>query len=214
MTASSTSQRALLGLLVILLAAIGIVLLATSSERSSAPTTSAASTPATGFDGPTFPAGLRAPAFTLADQNGRRVSLAQYRGHVVVLTFLHSLCKEACPLMAEDIKGALNLLPSTGQGVAAVAITAEPSEDSPANRRAFLARHEMTGRMAYLNGPGPDLQYVWHAYHVAPTIPGQADSHTAFVILIDKSGTERLGYPVDQLTPESLAHDIRALERS
>jgi protein SCO1/2 len=212
MTAGSTSQRALLGLLVILLAAIGVVLV-TSSERSSAPT-SAASTPATGFDGPVFPAGLRAPAFSLTDQNGQRVSLVEYRGRVVVLTFLHSQCKEACPLMAEDIKGALNLLPAGGQGVAAVAITAEPSEDSAANRRAFLTRHEMTGRMAYLNGPAPDLQHVWHAYHLAPTIPGQADDHTAFVILIDKSGTERLGYPVGQLTPESLAHDIRALERS
>jgi protein SCO1/2 len=213
MTARSTSQRALVGVLVILLAAIGVVL-ATSSERSSAPSTSAATSQATGFEGPAFPAGLRAPAFSLTDQNGRRVSLAQYRGHVVVLTFVHSLCKEACPLMAEDIKGALNLLPAGGRGVPAVAITAEPTEDTPSNRRAFLARHEMTGRMAYLNGPIADLHRVWHGYHVAPTIPGQADDHTAFVILIDRSGMERLGYPVDQLTPESLAHDIEALQRS
>jgi hypothetical protein len=32
------------------------------------------------------------------------------------------------------------------------------------------------------------------------------------VLLIDKRGIERVGYPADQLTPEDLAHDIRVLE--
>jgi protein SCO1 len=37
--------------------------------------------------------------------------------------------------------------------------------------------------------------------------------HTAFVLLIDKRGVERVGFPADQLTPEALAHDISRLER-
>ena len=212
MTATTTAQRVLLGVLVLLLVAIGTVLF--TGTKHASPPSAAATTSQQPFEGPTFPAGLRAPGFSLTDQNGRNVSLAQYRGHVVVLTFLHSLCTDACPLMAEDIKGALNVLPYGGRGVAAIAITAEPSEDTSANRRAFLAQHEMTGRMRYLNGPMGALRSVWNGYHVVPTVPGGPDDHTAFVIVIDKSGIERLGYPVDQLTPESLAHDIQTLERA
>ncbi len=77
--------------------------------------------------------------FSLRDQDGHLVSLAQYRGHVVVLTFIHSLCKDACPFMVEQIKGALNTLPGQGSGVPAIGVSVDPAEDTPANRRAFLA---------------------------------------------------------------------------
>jgi protein SCO1 len=202
MTASSTSQRLLVVVLVILLAAIAVVLL-TGTKSHNAPTATAA------FQGPAFPSGLRAAEFSLTDQDGHRVSLSQYRGRVVVLTFIHSQCKDACPLMVEDIKGALNSLPGTGRGVAAIGITAQ---DTPANRRKFLAEHQMTGRLAYLNGSAGDLRRIWRAYHVDPVLPGRPQ-HTAFVIVIDKTGVERLGYPADQLTPESLTHDLQVLER-
>jgi cytochrome oxidase Cu insertion factor (SCO1/SenC/PrrC family) len=169
-------------------------------------------TGASAFQGPTFPSGVRAAEFSLTDEHGRRVSLSQYRGRVVILTFIHSQCKDACPLMVEDIKGALDSLPGTGRGVAAIGITAEPAQDTPANRRKFLAAHQMTGRLAYLNGPAADLRRIWRAYHVDPVLPGRPQ-HTAFVIVIDKAGVERLGYPAGQLTPESLTHDIQVLER-
>jgi cytochrome oxidase Cu insertion factor (SCO1/SenC/PrrC family) len=66
--------------------------------------------------------------------------------------------------------------------------------------------------MAYLNGPASALQKVWNGYHVLPVLPGKPD-HTAFTLLIDKRGIERVGWPVGQMTPESLAHDIRVLLR-
>jgi cytochrome oxidase Cu insertion factor (SCO1/SenC/PrrC family) len=37
--------------------------------------------------------------------------------------------------------------------------------------------------------------------------------HSTFVLLIDRRGYERVGFAADQLTPEDLTHDIRALER-
>ncbi len=204
---SSLLQRALLVALVALLTAIGVILL---SGRGSAvsPPAQASSSP---FDGPTMPANARAAGFSLTDQNGRRVSLVQYRGKVVVLTFIHSLCHDACPLMVEAIKGALNALPAAGRGVPTIGITVAQSEDTVANRRRFLARHRMTGRLAFLNGPFLVLRRVWRAYAIEPVTP--KIDHSTFVLLIDKRGFERVGIPVDQLTPEALAHDIEVLER-
>ena len=36
--------------------------------------------------------------------------------------------------------------------------------------------------------------------------------HSAYVVLVDGSGMQRIGWPVDRLTPEGLAHDIRQLQ--
>jgi protein SCO1/2 len=208
MIASSTAQRSLLVVLISLLAAIGVVLVTSrQSDSASVPPP----TPKSQFDGPTLPPGLRAANFSLVDQNGQRVTLSQYRGHVVVLTFIHSLCRDACPFMVEQIKGALNDVPGTGRDVPAIGVSVEPSQDTRANRRMFLDRHEMAGRLAFVNGPLSAMRRVWHAYAIQP-VHGPID-HSTFVLLIDKRGIERVGFAADQLTPEGLAHDIRVLQR-
>ncbi len=206
MISSSAAQRVLLLVLVSLLAAIGVVLLTNRGADSSPPPRS--SSP---FDGPTMPPGLRATNFSLLDQNGHRVTLSRYRGRVVVLTFIHSLCHDTCPFMVEQIKGALNDLPDGGRDVPTIGVSVEPSQDTRANRRKFLAKHQMTGRMAFVNGDLRAMRRIWHAYAIQPVTPHI--DHSTFVLLIDKRGIERVGYPADELTPEGLAHDITALER-
>jgi protein SCO1/2 len=206
MVASAKLQRVLMVALVVLVAAI-VVVLTTGQGGGGSPTATASAE----FEGPTMPPGLRAHDFTLRDQNGRPVSLAADRGHVVILTFIHSLCHDTCPFMVEQIKGALNLLRGNGAGVPAIGVSAYPSEDTTARRRAFLAKHEMTGRLAFVNGPEPVMRPIYKAYAIQPVTP-KVD-HSTFVILIDKRGLERVGFAADQLTPEALAHDIRALER-
>jgi protein SCO1/2 len=210
MTASPAARRALVAAVLALVVALGVAVLAISGGSqtgSSGPTG-----PTSQFQGPLLPVGLKAADFSLTDVNGHRVRLSGLRGRVVILTFLHSKCQDLCPLTAEDILGALNILPAGGRGVYAVAVTAEPAQDTVASRDTFLAEHHLTGRMAYLNGPPTQLQRVWNAYHVLPVLPGKPD-HTAFTILIDKRGIERVGYPAESMTPEALAHDVGVLQR-
>jgi protein SCO1/2 len=199
-------QRMLLVIFVSLLAAIGAIL--ESSRQLRTTPASASSSP---FDGPAMPPGLHAAGFSLSDQRGQRVTLSRYRGKVVVLTFIHSHCHDACPLMVEQIKGALNELPDSGKSVPAIGISVAPSEDTRASRGRFLAKHEVTGRLAFLSGSVAALRRIWRAYAMEPVTP--KIDHSTFVLLIDKRGIERVGFPADQLTPEGLAHDIRVLER-
>jgi protein SCO1/2 len=202
-------HRVLWAVLIGLVAAIGVVAIQRSHT-----TADAADTATTGhseFDGPVMPPHLRAANFRLTDQNGHPVSLSQYRGHVVVLTFIHSQCHDACPLMVQQIKGALNDLPGDGAGIPALGITVAPREDTVSSRRAFLAKMQMSRRLAFLNGPATSLRQVWKAYAIQPVTP--KIDHSTFVMLIDKRGFERVGFPADQLTPEALAHDITTLKR-
>ena len=53
------------------------------------------------------------------------------------------------------------------------------------------------------------LAPIWRHYGVRPQ--GDGFDHTASVVLLDGTGRQRIGFPVERLTPEGLAHDIRAL---
>jgi protein SCO1 len=52
-----------------------------------------------------------------------------------------------------------------------------------------------------------DMQYRGMSRHVA----GWDFEHSAYVLLIDKQGEQRVGIPFEQLSASSLAHDIRSL---
>ena len=65
--------------------------------------------------------------------------------------------------------------------------------------------------MRFLTGPREELAKQWRAYGIRPQ--GEGFEHTAHVVLLDRRGVQRIGFPVDKLTPEALAHDVALLER-
>lgn len=158
------------------------------------------------FEGAVLPAGWRAPEIGLRDEEGERVLLSELRGQPVIVTFLYSTCDDTCPAQAQQVKGALNLL---GEDHPALAISVDPAGDTPDSARAFLSKQRMTGRMRFVLGSRAELERVWRGFRVEP----QRDDldHTARIVLIDPAGVQRVGYPLDQVTPERLAHDIRLL---
>jgi len=195
------NPRASIALLLVGVFALGAVLLAASGddgERSDGPLR---------FEGATVPEGLRAPELRgVGTQDGERLSMRSLRGRPVIITFLYTTCEDTCPTQAQQVKGALNDL---GTDVPAIAIAVDPPRDDPARARAFLAKQGMTGRMDFLVGPRPALRRLWDAYAVRP----QRDDleHTARLVLVDPKGLQRVSFPLDQLTPERLAHDVRLL---
>jgi protein SCO1/2 len=162
---------------------------------------------ASGFAGSLRPA-IPPQDFRLRDQDGRLVSLRDYRGRVVVLTFMYTTCRDTCPLTATQIRGALDDL---GHDVPALAVSVDPVNDTPERARQFLFKRGLAhDRMRFLLGSRSRLEPIWKAYGVRPQ--GKAFDHSAYVLLIDRSGRQRIGFPVEQLTPEGLAHDIRRLQ--
>jgi protein SCO1/2 len=164
---------------------------------------------ASGFAGALRPPGVPPMDFSLRDQDGKAVRLADYRGRVVILTFMYSSCRDTCPVQADQIRGALDDL--GGAAVPALAMSVDPAGDTPQRARAFLLRRRLTGRMRFLLGTAPQLAPLWRAYGVQPQ--GRDFDHSAYVLLIDRRGRQRIGFPLDQLTPEGLAHDVRLLAR-
>ena len=168
--------------------------------------------PGSGADAPGFDGALRPDIppqdFRLRDQDGKMVSLRALRGRVVVLTFMYTTCRDTCPLTATQIRGALDDLE---QPPPALAVSVDPVNDTPERAREFLFKRSLGhDRMRFLLGSRAQLQPIWSAYGIKPQ--GKKFEHSAYVLLIDRHGRQRIGFPVQQLTPEGLAHDIRRLQ--
>jgi protein SCO1/2 len=164
------------------------------------------------FEGAALPANLPPHDFALTDQDGRRVALSDYRGQVVILTFLTATSSGTSPLVAQQIRGALDDL---GQRLPALAVSAGGGGggESPGRIHAFLRANALAGRLTYLTGTPAQLRPIWRAYRVVPASAGKAAfERAATVLLLDRQGRERVVFGIEQLTPEALAHDIRALQ--
>jgi protein SCO1/2 len=180
----------------VLVAALSVVLFTGGSEHAGG----------AGFDGALRPDGIPPIHFALRDQDGKLATLDQYRGGPVMLTFMYSTCRDTCPLTAQQIKGALD---QVGKDVPTLAISVDPANDTPLNARRFVNLQGLTKRMRFLLGTRAQLQPIWDAYGIRPQ--GKAFDHSAYVVLVDAHGVQRVGWPVDKLTPEGLAHDLRLL---
>ena len=166
--------------------------------------------PTQGFAGSLRPA-IPPKDFDLRDQDGRPAALEQYRGQVVVLTFLYTTCQDTCPVIASTVGAALE---QAGGGARALTVSVDPAGDTPASARRFLSRRGLTGRMRFLLGSRRALKPVWDDYGISPQGDKADDGafeHSAYVLLVDRRGRQRVGFPFSGLTADDLAHDIRLL---
>jgi protein SCO1/2 len=163
--------------------------------------------PPSGFRGFVLKPPARAPDFQLRDQSGRFVGPQDLRGRWLVVAFLYTHCPDVCPLIASNLAQAERQLP----GLHVLAVSVDPKGDTPASVDRFIAAHRLPARFRYLTGTRARLRPVWTDYHVAST-PGPKGtvSHSAFELLVDPQGRERLLYD-SQLRAADLVHDVRKL---
>jgi protein SCO1/2 len=182
--------------------ALGGAVLAAQSRRSEP------AAAGTRFEGAIMPKGVRAPDFSLRDQDGRPVSMRALRGRPVIVTFLYTTCDDTCPAQAHQVRGALDDL---GHDVPALAVAVDPPRDTARRARAFLSKTQALGRIDFVLGSREQLKPVWKGFAVQPQ--SVAVEHQSRVTLVDKRGYQRIGFPGSEVTPERLAHDVRMLER-
>jgi protein SCO1/2 len=154
------------------------------------------------------------PQFSLRDSTGKLVRLSQFRGKAVLLTFIYDHCPDTCPLIVADLHNAFLKLGSAAKKLQIIAVSVDPKGDTPATVKAFLAAHEMTGRMEYLIGSFKELAPVWRAYGVqvqaSPDKRENTVGHSAFVYGITGSGSVLVLYP-PTFEPSWIVHDATLL---
>jgi protein SCO1/2 len=153
-------------------------------------------------------AGVPSPEFSLRDQDGKPTSIARFRGSPVIVTFMYSTCEDTCPATARQIASSLDQL---GRNVPTVIVSVDPKNDTPGNAQRFLNTMRLRGRAHFVLGTRAQLAPVWNAYAIQPQ--GQGFEHSAVVLVLDDQGRQQVSFPVEKLTSDGLAHDVRVVQR-
>lgn len=155
--------------------------------------------------------GTAAPAIHLTDQHGAAISLEQFRGHPVALTFIDATCTTECPVTAQYLDWTAQFLGTAKtNGVVWLALSVNP-DNTVADANGFITKNKVTVPLHFLLGTHAQLAPLWNAYHiyVQPTASGDVE-HTIVTYLIDKQGHER--EVLDQsYDPKAAAKDLSAL---
>jgi len=132
-----------------------------------------------------------APAFRLTDQQGRAVSLADWRGRAVLLDFIYTHCPGPCPILtARHVELQRALPPGLRARVHFASISLDPQRDTPEALRAYAeARGADLSDWSFLTGPAEEISAVLRAYGIgAGRRRGGEIEHLVATFLIDPQG--------------------------
>jgi protein SCO1/2 len=191
-----------------IVAAVAITLNATDGQSTPSGTSKAAA-----LHGLTLVPPQPAPPIELRNYLGQPVSLADYRGRAVLVTFLYVHCPDVCPLITAKLHTVLTSLGHHASEVQVLAVSVDPHGDKPTAVVAFLHAHQMTGRIQYLIGTAAQLVPVWEAWHVGSqrdtSNPALVD-HTAAIYGLSASQRVTTLYSSD-FNPSDVAADVPVL---
>ena len=140
-----------------------------------------------------------APDFSLTDQNGSLIHLSDFRGKVVVLTFMDSKCKDTCPLTAAQLRLAYQQLDQIEVSHAAfigVNVNVEANAIADVYEITQTWHLDEIPIWYFLTGNRDDLERVWQNYNIAVELSSSNSQdaeilHTPGIYIIDPSGQKR-----------------------
>ncbi len=161
------------------------------------------------------------PDFQLTNQSGQRIHLNQYRGKVLLITFVYTRCplSNYCPLMSRNFAAVDKMLaadPALYARTHLLSISFDPAYDTPAVLRSYGEAY--TGRYTQerfqhweFSAPNPRqlaslLQ--WFGVGVTPG-PDKTLAHSLSTVVVGPDGKVRAWYPTNEWTPEQMFHDVQ-----
>ena len=163
------------------------------------------------------------PDFRFLNQSNREISLQQFRGKVLVLTFIYTRCASSqfCPLMSRNFAH-LDQLLAADPGLYAkthlLSISFDPKYDTPPVLRSYGGAY--TGRYTKetfqhwdFAAPSPaELASLLQWFDVAVTSSkGKIVTHSVSTAVIGPDGKIRAWYPTNTWTPQQALKDIQQI---
>jgi cytochrome oxidase Cu insertion factor (SCO1/SenC/PrrC family) len=199
------------------LAVIAALALAGCSSPGSSVATSSPSSPANAaaMENPNLDLGSSlgnkpAPDFKLVNQFGQPMSLSQFRGRVVVLSFEDSECTTVCPLTTQSMVLAKELLGKAGDSVQLLGVDANPDAIKQADVMDYSRVHGMINQWDFLTGSLAQLKSVWKSYGIAVQIESGQIDHTPALYVVDQQGKLQKVY-LTQMAYSSITQSAQVL---
>lgn len=161
------------------------------------------------------------PNFRLRNQSGREIALTQFRGKLLLMTFIYTRCNFAdfCPRMSRnfaEIDRALAADPGLYAQTHLLSVSFDPAYDTPAVLRSYGGAY--TGRYTretfahwdFAAPPQKELPAMEQFFDVGVT-PGKNGpaTHSLSTVLLGKDGKVIAWYPTNDWKPADLVARIR-----
>lgn len=165
---------------------------------------------------PMLEPGDEAPGTALTDETGATVSLADWKGSAVAVTFIYTRCPlpQFCPLMDRRFKEVQNAVKndSTLNGrVHLVSASFDPDHDTPDVLRTHAKKLEADPSMwHFVTAPREDIDAFAAAFGVS--VMREADNmitHNLRTAVLDLNGRMVSVYGGSDWTPEQIVSDLR-----
>jgi len=150
----------------------------------------------------------------LTDHNGKRRSLADFHGKVVVLFFGYTHCPDVCPTTLGELGITLKRLGADAAKVQVLFVTIDPARDTPA----LLAQYVPSFNPTFLGLTGTEEEVaqaaksfkVFYKKQEGKSKAGYSMDHSANTFVIDQQGRIRLLFGFGS-GAAPLVHDIQVL---
>jgi protein SCO1/2 len=167
--------------------------------------------------------GEAVPDFRLVNQSGRTIHLAQFRGKVLLVTFIYTRCPLAsyCPRMSRnfaELDKALAADPVLYAKTHLLSVSFDPTYDTPAVLRSYGGGY--TGKFTnekfehwdFAAPPEAELTRVLKFFLVGVTPEKDRTlTHSLSTIVITPDGKVYKWYPTNDWTPQQLLADVKEL---
>jgi len=155
-----------------------------------------------------------APDFTLTSQDGKPVSLHDFRGKVVAIAFIYTSCTDVCPMLTANMTSVEEKLgPAFGSKVDFISITVDPDRDTPGVLKEYANNFGADPKgWVFLTGEAEAVRQVGLKYGVVSkkTADGDVD-HNLLTSLVDDRGNLRVQYLGPNFDLEEFRGDLVSL---
>ena len=163
-------------------------------------------------------AGDAVPDFALLNQDGRTIRLSQFKGKVLLITFIYTRCPfdDFCPLMSRNfaaIDKALAADPAAYSNTHLISISFDPTYDTPKVLRTYgsaYAGHTFT-HWDFAVPSQKELSAVTQFFNVGITGEGTSINHSLSTIVIGKDGKIAAWYPTNDWSPTAVTTQLKQL---
>jgi len=155
-----------------------------------------------------------APDCALDSAAGGAVTLHQFRGKAIFVSFIFTTCSGSCPATTHrmaKLQEAIAHSPDLKDKVQFISITLDPERDTPGRLRAYMQLYDITTpNWCFLTGPPATVNKTLAAWGMwaRPAANGQLD-HPSRVFLVDPHGRVREIYNLDFLRIPWAVEDAR-----
>ncbi len=166
--------------------------------------------------------GAAFPDFALTNQAGKQITLHQYRGRALLLTFIYTRCPlpDYCTRMSTNFAAlarALNSDPDLSKFTHLLSVTLDPAYDTPKVLRSYGAAHtekyeqETFEQWELATGQPAEIKRVATFCGLTYMQEGEQIIHALRTALIGPDGQLIKIYRGNEWTPEDVLNDLRSL---